>query len=81
MSDEIASLRRTLMWNRSAMVGVVAIIGWLMFLMIVEFRVLRSDFSDLRVQVTGIADQVQTLDQYGGRALKEHEMKAHDRAK
>jgi hypothetical protein len=69
------------MWNRSAMVGVVVIIAWLLWMLLIEFQVMRRDFADLRVQVTGIADKVAELDQYGGRAMRDHRAEAHDRAK
>jgi hypothetical protein len=76
LNPEVA-LRRTIIFGT---IGVTVTVCWLMWLMITEFRVMRHDFIDLRVEVTTLHDQVISIDQFGGRALREHKLEAHDRA-
>jgi hypothetical protein len=74
-------LRDALQWDRRMIVGIAIVVFALLGLVAVQLILMRASITDARVMITALTMRVDSIDEHGTRALAEHRLEAHDRAK
>lgn len=74
-------IRYALKWDRRMIAGIGVAVFAILGLVAVQLILMRSSITDVRVQVTALTMRVDSIDEHGTRALAEHRLEAHDRAK
>jgi len=73
--------RDALKWDRYLIAGVGILAFAFMFLIAWQLTLVRKDIVDIRIAATALGMRVDTMDAHGTRALADHRLEAHDRAK
>jgi hypothetical protein len=79
MNDD--DVRYALKWDRRAIMAIGVTVFAVLALVAVQLILMRASITDVRVQVTALTMRVDSIDEHGTRALAEHRLEAHDRAK
>jgi hypothetical protein len=78
---EPAEFRDAIKWDRYLIGGIAILVFAFMFLIAWQLTLLRKDVVDIRIAATALGMRVDTMDAHGTRALADHRLEAHDRAK
>jgi hypothetical protein len=73
--------RDAIRWDRYLIGGIAVVVFLLFFLIAWQLTLLRKDMVDVRIAATALTSRVDSIDAHGSRALAEHKLEAHDRAK
>ena len=76
-----AELRDALRWDRYLISGIGVVCFALISLILTQMVLMRADIVDIRIAATALASRVDSMDAHGTRALADHRLEAHDRAK
>lgn len=76
-----AEFRDAIRWDRIAITGIAVFVFAVMAFVSAQLVIMRRDISDVRNGVTSITTRVDSIDEHGTRALAQHRLEAHDRAK
>jgi hypothetical protein len=74
-------VRYALKWDRRAIMSIGIVVFAVMGLVAVQLILIRASITDARVMITALTMRVDSIDEHGTRALAEHKLAAHDRAK
>jgi hypothetical protein len=73
--------RDAIKWDRYLIAGVAILVFAFLFLIAWQLTLVRKDIVDIRIAATALGMRVDTMDAHGTRALADHRLEAHDRAK
>jgi hypothetical protein len=76
-----AEFRDAIRWDRIAITAIGVFVFAVMGFVSAQLVLMRRDISDVRNGVTSITSRVDSIDEHGTRALAQHRLEAHDRAK
>jgi len=76
-----AEFRDAIRWDRRMIVGIAIVVFALLGLVAVQLILMRASITDARVMITALTMRVDSIDEHGTRALAQHRLEAHDRAK